>query len=210
MARRIYRLDAPDRFVAGAVGEPGRRAFYLQARQGRTLVTVALEKVQVAILAERLLALVGEMRRRGLEVTAPGAGTAATLSEAPKASPPEPLEEPIVEAFRAGTLSLTWDGEHPAVQVEAAAGGAEEEDLEEGEEEEDGESEALVQEWADDDPEGPDLLRVNLSASTVEAFARHAEALVAAGRPLCPMCGQPLDPQGHLCPRRNGHGALLH
>jgi uncharacterized repeat protein (TIGR03847 family) len=209
MARRIYRLDAPDRFVAGAVGEPGRRAFYLQARQGRTVVTVALEKVQVAVLAERLLALVGEMRRRGLEVPTPSRGAATPPREGSTAGPAERLEEPIIEAFRAGTLSLTWDGEHPAVQVEAAAGDPEQQDDEAGEDE-DGEGEALVQEWADDDPEGPDLLRVNLSAGAVEAFARHAEALVAAGRPLCPMCGQPLDPQGHLCPRRNGHGALLH
>lgn len=210
MARRIYRLDAPDRFVAGALGEPGRRAFYLQARQGRTLVTVALEKVQVAVLAERLLALVGEMRRRGLEVAGPGAGEVAAPGGASPEASPDPLEEPIIEAFRAGTLSLTWDGEHPAVLVEAAAGAPEEEDLEAEDEDEDGEGETLVREWADDDPEGPDLLRVSLSARAVETFARHAEALVAAGRPLCPMCGQPLDPQGHLCPRRNGHGALLH
>jgi len=203
MARRIYRLDAPDRFVAGAVGEPGQRAFYLQARQGRTVVTVGLEKVQVAVLAERLLALLDEMRRRGVAAAEPGAPAAA--GEAGVAT--ERLEEPVVEAFRAGTLSLTWDGEHPAVQLEAAAGGAEAEDVEtEGE---NGEDEQLIQEWSDDDPEGPDLLRVNLSATTVEAFALHAEAVVAAGRPLCPMCGQPLDPQGHLCPRRNGHGALL-
>jgi len=203
MARRIYRLDAPDRFVAGAVGEPGQRAFYLQARQGRTVVTVGLEKVQVAVLAERLLALLDEMRRRGVATAEPGAP--AAVGEAGVTT--ERLEEPLVEAFRAGTLSLTWDGEHPAVQLEAAAGGAESEDLEtEGE---NGEDEQLLQEWSDDDPEGPDLLRVNLSASTVESFAHHAEAVVAAGRPLCPMCGQPLDPQGHLCPRRNGHGALL-
>ncbi|MGZ6296979.1 MAG: DUF3090 family protein [Candidatus Limnocylindrales bacterium] len=198
MSRRIYRLDAPDRFVAGAVGQPGQRAFFLQARQGGTLVTVALEKVQVAVLAERLLALVGEMRRRGLDVAA-----------GPPADAEGSLEEPLVEAFRAGTLSLTWDGEHPAVQVEAAAASEEEEAA--GDDEDDEASEVSdVPEWADEDPEGPDLLRVSLAASTIEAFARHAESVVAAGRPRCPLCGQPLDPQGHLCPRRNGHGALLH
>ncbi len=202
MPRRIYRLEAPDRFVAGAIGQPGQRTFFLQARQGGTLVTVALEKVQVAVLAERLRALVGEMRRRGLEV----AGTAGPAGEGA-------LEEPLVEAFRAGTLSLTWDGEHPAVVIEAqAATEDEDEDEDEQEDGEEGEepSATALPSWSDEDPAGPDLLRVILSAAAVEAFAGHAEAVVAAGRPLCPMCGQPLDPQGHLCPRRDGHAALLH
>ncbi len=204
MPRRIYRLDAPDRFVTGAVGQPGQRTFFLQARQGGTLVTVALEKVQVAVLAERLRALVGEMRRRGLDI----AGVAGPAGEGS-------LEEPLVEAFRAGTLSLTWDGEHPAVVIEAQAATEDEEDgddegEEERESEREGQAAVALPTWTDEDPAGPDLLRVILSAAAVEAFAGHAEAVVAAGRPLCPMCGQPLDPQGHLCPRRNGHGALLH
>ena len=64
MARRIHDFDPPDRFVAGAIGQPGARTFYLQARHGSQLVSVALEKAQVAVLAERLLALLAEVHRR--------------------------------------------------------------------------------------------------------------------------------------------------
>ena len=51
MPRRIYSFDHPDRFVAGAVGQPGQRTFFLQATKGGQIVSVALEKAQVAILA---------------------------------------------------------------------------------------------------------------------------------------------------------------
>ena len=112
MARRIYRYPAPDSFVAGVVGTPGQRTFYLQAWHDGAPVTVVLEKVQLAVLAERLLALVGEMRRRGLSIAAaPETEPAPTFQEPDAASP----------AFRVGTLSLTWDGEHPAVTIEAQA-----------------------------------------------------------------------------------------
>ncbi|HXR26373.1 MAG TPA: DUF3090 family protein, partial [Candidatus Baltobacteraceae bacterium] len=153
--------------------------------------TVTLEKAQVAVLAERLLALVAEMRRRGLPVE--------PLVEAPPGFRP-PDNAP---AFRVGTLSLAWDGRQPEVTIEAVALAEDEEpDLE-------ADPDATQREWADDDPSGPDLLAVVLDAASAEALARQAEVLVAAGRPACPMCGQPLDPQGHLCPRRNGHAPLL-
>ena len=58
---------------------------------------------------------------------------------------------------------------------------------------------------SDDASEGPDVFRVQLEATAARAFVERAVTLVAAGRPPCPLCGQPLDPQGHLCPRRNGH-----
>jgi uncharacterized repeat protein (TIGR03847 family) len=193
VARRIYRFAAPDSFVPGVVGAPGQRIFYLQAGHRGAEVTIVVEKVQLAVLADRLRALVGEMRRRGLVVGEPG-GVAAAEFRAPDAAPP---------AFRVGTLSLTWDGEHPAVTIEALAMTDDEAADPEGA------AEAPVREWADTDPAGPDLLAVGLDAARAEAFAGQAEALVVAGRPLCPMCGQPLDPQGHLCPRRNGHGPLL-
>jgi len=65
MARRIFIFDPPDRFVAGAIGAPGRRTFYLQARAGERIVSVTLEKVQVAVLAERLGRLLEELEEDG-------------------------------------------------------------------------------------------------------------------------------------------------
>ena len=190
MARRIFRFPVPDALVPGVMGEPGQRIFFLQAWQGGTPVTVALEKVQVAVLAERLLALIAEMRRRGLPI------------EASPATPP-PFKPPDgAPVFRVGTLSLAWDGKEPTVMIEALA-------LAEDEEPDpDADPDATPPEWADDDPSGPDLLAVGLDAGRAEAFARHAEVLVAAGRPACHLCGQALHPQGHLWPRRNGRAPL--
>lgn len=210
MARRIHDLGPVERFAAVAVGQPGQRAFFLQARRASDSVTVALEKIQVAALADRLQALVSEIRRRGL------GGTTAPTPDAGAE-----LEEPLEAAFRVGTLSLAWDGASSTVVVEAMAAPDE---LEDAAEEADDRAvddeppiadadvaaaDSAIRSWADDDPAGPDLLRVRLNLAMAEAFAREAQSVVQAGRPACPMCGQPLDPQGHLCPRRNGHAAYL-
>jgi uncharacterized repeat protein (TIGR03847 family) len=186
MARRIYDYGLPDRFVAGTVGQPGQRTFYLQARSGRALVSVVLEKVQMQILAERIALLLGEIARRG-----------GRLPEAVDAADDdaEPLDEPLIEAFRVGTMTLAWDGESDEIIVEARAR-PEDDEGEEGDEQ---------VEISDDDPDGPDLVRVRLTPARARAFAERALRTVAAGRPPCPVCGHPLDPGGHLCPRRNGY-----
>jgi uncharacterized repeat protein (TIGR03847 family) len=183
MTRRRYLFDTPDRFVAGTIGEPGSRAFFLQARDGSRVISVALEKVQVAALIQRLDELLDELERRGIE----GAGTLEAFD-----ADPAPLDEPINEAFRAGTLSLGWDTQDDLVLLEAR---------EQTEDEEDDEEAA----FDDDGEDGPDLLRVRITPLAARAFVGRALRVLAAGRPPCPLCGQPLDPQGHLCPRRNGH-----
>jgi uncharacterized repeat protein (TIGR03847 family) len=187
MARHVYDFDPPDRFVADAVGQPGQRVFFLQARRGPTLVTVALEKVQVAVLAERMGSLLDELRERGLSIP----------EEVPaRARDRRPLEEPLVEDFRAGSLTLAWDGRAEEFIVEARS------PVETDDDEDDAADEVEV---ADDDPSGPDLLRVRLTPTAAAGFVSRALGVVAAGRPPCPLCGQPLDPQGHFCPRRNGN-----
>lgn len=183
MARRIFIFDPPDRFVAGAIGAPGRRTFYLQARAGERIVSVALEKVQVAVLAERLGRLLEELERRGLAEVPPEGRTGP-------ARPPS-LDEPLNEAFRAGTLTLGWDPEDERILIEARAPRPEDAAEE-------------PTDWRDDDPTGPDVFRVRITPAAARGFVKEAEAVVAAGRPPCPLCGAPLDPTGHLCPRRNG------
>ncbi len=189
MTRRRFLFDTPDRFVTGTVGEPGSRVFFLQAREGTRIVSVALEKVQVAALAQRLDELLDELDRRGIE-------GAAELpeDEALRHGDATPLDEPINEAFRAGTLSLGWDTTAGLVLVEARAVTDDEEDEDD-----------IVADPSDDDAEGPDFLRVRVTAAAARAFVERAVRVLASGRPPCPLCGQPLDPQGHLCPRRNGH-----
>ena len=197
MPRRRYIFDPPDRFVAGTIGDPGNRTFFLQAREGGRVVSVALEKVQVAVLAERLGDLLGELERRGV---ADRESDNSALADAIAGSPtgprvdddPAPLDEPLVEAFRAGSLTLGWDPDAERVLVEARA------------QDEDGEA-IDPDEDDDEDEDGPDLLRVRLTASAARSFVARAARVVASGRSPCPLCGAPLDPRGHICPRRNGH-----
>jgi uncharacterized repeat protein (TIGR03847 family) len=190
MPRRRYIFDPPDRFVAGTVGEPGERTFFLQAREGGRVVSVALEKVQVAVLAERLGALLDELDLRGI---APAEDEPAPLAPVDSETvDDEPLDEPLNEAFRAGSLTLGWDGGAERVLVEARAQDADGEAIDPDEDDE-------------EDEEGPDLLRVRMTASAARSFVTRAAQVVSAGRPPCPLCGAPLDPRGHICPRRNGH-----
>jgi uncharacterized repeat protein (TIGR03847 family) len=181
MTHQVYAFEPPERFVAGTVGPPGERTFFLQARGGGRLVSVALEKVQVALLAEKLEELLLEAQRR-FGVDLPDAPSAQTDNE--------PLDTPLDEEFRVGTLGLAFDVDTATVVIEAIAVGEEETE----EEEEDEEATA-----------DRDRLRVRLTPQATRAFIERAKKVVASGRPPCPLCGQPLDPKGHLCPRHNGY-----
>jgi uncharacterized repeat protein (TIGR03847 family) len=180
MSRQVHLFDRPRRFVAGTVGEPGDRTFYLQASESGRIVTVALEKLQVTLLADRLDELLGEVQRR-LGVRVPESAETEDL---------EPLETPVEEEFRVGAMGLAWDGEEQLVVVEAQAAGDEPAD----------ESTIL-----EDVEEGPDVLRVRITAESARAFVERARRVLAAGRPPCPLCGLPLDAAGHICPRKNGY-----
>src|SRR3954449_10520828 len=105
MARRRYLFDPPERFVTGTIGRPGDRTFFLQARDGARVVSVVVEKTQVAVLADRLGDLLAELERRGVKAGGGPAGTVDTNEDT------GPLDEPINEAFRAGSLTLGWDGD---------------------------------------------------------------------------------------------------
>ncbi|MER6988087.1 DUF3090 domain-containing protein [Saccharopolyspora hirsuta] len=182
MARVIHVFRQPDRFVAGTVGEPGERTFYLQASEDVRTVSVQLEKQQVSVLAERIGALLEEVQRR-------------FHADLPDQTPDElvdtdPLQVPVDEEFRVGTMGLGWDAETEAVVVELLAVTDEEID------------ESVV---LDDTEEGPDALRVFLSPAHARAFAERAERVINAGRKPCPLCAEPLDPSGHICPRQNGY-----
>jgi uncharacterized repeat protein (TIGR03847 family) len=174
---QVFAFEPPERFVAGTVGVPGERTFFLQARGGGRLVSVVLEKVQVTLLAEKLEELLAEAHRRfGVDV--PPA----------ESDDNEPLDLPLDEEFRVGTLGLAWDGDTDTVVIEAIAIGEYEAE------------EPTEAELAD-----LDRLRVRLTPAATQAFISRARRLVSAGRPPCPLCGQPLDAGGHLCPRHNGY-----
>ncbi len=176
----IYSYDPPERFVAGTVGQPGERTFYLQARQGSRTTSVVLEKAQVSQLAQKLEELLDEVapQPRGAAVHGGSADDG-------------PLELPLTEDFRVGAIALAWDHDGDRVIIEAQE-----------------ESEEPIEPLTDDVPDdGPGVLRVRMSADAARAFSRRAIQVVRQGRPLCPLCGLPLDPSGHVCPRQNGHRA---
>ena len=178
MDRQVHIFRSPERFLVGTVGRPGEREFYLQAVDGKRVVSVACEKQQVAILADKLSSLIGEVVRRFGE-------------NEPVIDPTEPsLATPVEPEFRVGTMGLAWDGDDSQIVVELLA-------ITDAELSEDS--------VLDDGEEGPDALRVFLSLSGAMSFAAQAERVVAAGRPPCPLCANPLDPSGHICPRLNGY-----
>jgi uncharacterized repeat protein (TIGR03847 family) len=177
--RQLFLFDRPSRFVAGTVGTPGERTFYLQAVDGSRTVTVGLEKQQVAILADRLDQLLDEIAAR--------TGTALPAGELDT----EALELPVDEEFRVAAMGLKWDGDSGLVVIEAQAPV---ESIAEAEE-------TLLEDVED----GPDALRVLIEPRVARSFVQRARTLVAAGRPPCPLCSQPLDPAGHVCTRLNGY-----
>ncbi|GAB4102278.1 DUF3090 domain-containing protein [Micromonospora taraxaci] len=192
MTHQVHAFEPPERFVAGTVGPPGERAFFLQARGGGRLVSVALEKVQVSLLAEKLEELLTEAQRRfGVDLP----------ELAPVIGDNEPLDTPVDEEFRVGTLGLAFDVDTATVVIEAIAAGEVEPEVELGDEDDEDED--------DDEDEEPDddldRLRVRLTPQATRQFIERARRVVNAGRPPCPLCGQPLDPAGHLCPRHNGY-----
>ena len=190
MAPLVHGFDPPERFVAGTVGPPGQRTFFLQARAGARLVSVALEKQQVQALAERIDELLDE-------VLASAHGDAAIPAMAPLGlDDSEPLEQPIEEEFRAGTMTLSWDTSDERLVIEVFPY-----------------SEAAVitpEQVADlddedfEEPEPDEVFLVRIPAGTARAFVKRAEQVLGAGRPDCPFCGTPVDPDGHLCVRANG------
>jgi uncharacterized repeat protein (TIGR03847 family) len=178
----IYSYDPPERFVAGTVGQPGERTFYLQARLGSRTTSVALEKGQVSQLALKLDELLDEV--------APGvADEPATQAGSPIGADDGPLELPLTEDFRVGAITLAWDHDGERVIIEAQE-----------------ESDEPLEPLAEDIPEdGPGVLRVRITAEAARAFSRRAIQVVRQGRPPCPLCGLPLEASGHVCPRQNGH-----
>ena len=190
MAILVHRYDAPDRFVAGTVGQPGERTFFLQAREGNRMTSVACEKQQVSVLAEHLDRVLDEVLRRS-------AGGADVPPASSKASDTDPLDAPITEEFRVGTMTIAWDPSIDRIVIELFS------NVDVVEESTQEPPPATVEE--SDEIEADEVFVVKITASYARDFVARAQALVAAGRPSCPFCLQPIDPQGHICPRANGY-----
>jgi uncharacterized repeat protein (TIGR03847 family) len=180
MSGQIHLFDPADRFVAGTVGVPGERTFFLQARRGSRLLSVSLEKAQVAALADRIQQILREVRN----------SEPLTVFER-VVRDDQPLESPIDEEFRVGVIGIAYLSDRKLIEI----------DLQAIADSQSPEDEELLLELS----ESQDILRVLIPLGYAESFAKRALAVVGAGRAPCPFCGGPIDPGGHLCPRANGY-----
>jgi uncharacterized repeat protein (TIGR03847 family) len=170
-------LGPVDRITADAVGEPGERTFYIQARAGEELVTVIVEKQQVQLLAASVLELMED---------------APAVEPVPE-EPAMNLEEPLDPRWRAGRLSLGFDQDRDLFMLEVEEFQPELEDLD-------------VDNPGSIVPEiEPESIRIWASPAQMLALSRHGAAVAARGRPTCQFCGNPIDAEGHACPAMNGH-----
>lgn len=175
MVAIIHGFDWPDRFVTGTVGPPGQRTFYLQAQQGRRVVSVALEKQQSAALADGVDAVLDQ-------VMSEDDNRFSVPAQAPEGlEDNDPLVSPVSEEFRVGEMRLAWDSATAQVVIQATPLVVD--------------ADGMVAE--DDEPE--EALVVRLPVGAARAFAARTRTVVTQGRPLCPICEEPIDPTGHTC-----------
>ena len=168
-ANILHDLNPVTHITIGAIGQPGKRTFYLQGRQGMTIVTLVSEKEQIGALSKGIDELLERLGKESKPVL-------VNALEMEMSQPIEPL-------FRIGQLGLGYDAEQDLLVLVAY----------ELPEEENAETVNVVRFWA--------------TANQMRMLARHAAGVIAAGRPICVLCGRPIDPEGHFCPKRNGHGA---
>ena len=184
MAPIVHGFDWPDRLVVGTVGQPGERTFYLQARAGKQLVGVAMEKQQSAALAERIEEVLDElMAEDGNPFSVPALTPEGLVDN-------DPLEQPVEEQFRAGAMGLGWDPSTAQLVIEAFP--IIEVDAEELE----------VLDMEELEPE--EVLVVRIPVGTARAFAKRTREVVGAGRPICPLCSLPMDSDDHICELPDG------
>jgi uncharacterized repeat protein (TIGR03847 family) len=178
----VHGFDWPDRVVVGTIGQPGSRSFYLQARAGAQVTSIALEKEQSALLAEKIEEMLDDlMAQEGNPVSVPSATPIELVDN-------EPLEQPVAAEFRTGALSLGWDPSTAQVVIEAfPIIEIDEADADEF--------------FSGDEPievEPPEVMLVRIPVGTARAFAKRTLEIVGAGRPICEVCGTPIDPEGHV------------
>jgi uncharacterized repeat protein (TIGR03847 family) len=190
MPTLVHEFDWPDRVVVGTVGSPGSRTFYLQVRTGPRVASVALEKEQSALLAEKIDELLDALASaQDNHISVPAETPVELVDDGP-------LDQPVEEQFRTGVIRLGWDPSTAQIVIEAYP--------------------YVVDETDDDDPDDDDaapdpeaiepseMLLVRIPVGTARAFVQRTRRVVRAGRPTCPLCGLPIDDDGHVCAPLDG------
>ncbi|TLP98594.1 DUF3090 domain-containing protein [Nesterenkonia salmonea] len=180
MPTRVHEFDWPDRAVIGTIGPPGSRTFYLQVRSGQRVVSIALEKQQSALLAEKIDEILDQL------ITVKGNPFSVPTNTPIELVDNDGLDD-VAEHFRTGAMSLGWDPTVAQVVVEAyPISDADDDD-------DDDESHDA------DSPEETEMLVLRMPVGTARAFAKRTREVVGAGRPACTLCGYPMDADGHTC-----------
>ncbi len=173
MPRTEIDLDPIDHITTDAIGKPGQRVFYIQARSAEQTITLLLEKAQVLSLASGVEQFMVEIKDKFPDLAE---ARADYVEDQMRILPPvDPL-------FRTGELGLAYNSERDRMVLVAR------EVVNEGQE-----------------PEEVSLVRFWCTRDQVRAMAAWAEEVTSRGRPVCPQCGEPMDPEGHFCPKKNGH-----
>jgi len=179
MPTRVHEFDWPDRVVVGTIGLPGARTFYLQVRAGTQIVSIALEKQQSALLADKIDEILDHL----LIVE-------GNPHSVPTSTPIELVDndqlEAVQEQFRTGAMSLGWDPTTAQVVIEAYPIN-------------DVDTDSNDESLDEDNADVPEMLLVRMPVGTARAFAQRTREVVGAGRPACPLCGYPVDADGHVC-----------
>ncbi len=173
MADFTFDLEAVQRITVGAVGQPGQRVFYVQARRGNRLISLLAEKEQIRALADAVSQLLDDLTEKN-----PGLSTSDDILVTNMS-----LEEPLEPEFRIGQMGLGYDNQRDMIIL-------------------------VIQSMVDEPDESPATARFSATRMQMRALSVHAAQVVAAGRPICGNCGRPIDPSGHFCPQRNGHGPV--
>ena len=177
-----FELANPDRVTIGTVGPVGERVFLLQVREGPILKTLKVEKAQVSALARFLGRMLAALEHPG-ELPS---GEELAL---------EPFGEPD---FVVRSLGVSYDDDLDRIILVA-------DEIDRTEAETEVESLFDIAEDSEPEAEKGESVRLAMTREQAAALAIRGTELVEAGRPPCPLCGYPLDPRGHVCPRTNGH-----
>lgn len=186
MATRVHGFDWPDRFIVGTVGTPGDRTFYLQVRDHDQVISVSLEKEQTEAMAGRMEEVLDDlMGHDGNPYSIPALAP-------PELADNEPLDDPVHEEFRAATLSLGWDESTAQIVIEAYPY-----------------VEVSIEDFASEsfdtaEVEPDVMLIVKIPVGSARAFAKRTRDIIAAGRPVCSLCGLPMDSDEHVCELPDG------
>lgn len=173
MARIDIDLNPVTHITTDAIGQPGKRVFYIQAWQDQRTVTLIVEKVQIQSLAIGLEQFLAEVHEKF---------PALPDASAEYAEDKMRIHPPVDPLFRAGEFGLGYEADNDRLVL-------------------------VVRELL---PEGEDaseagVVRFWCTRSQLRALGHWGMEVASHGRTLCPQCGEPMDPEGHFCPKKNGH-----